>query len=166
LPPQTWFTQWTPGLHPLSSVQATVQSFVPVSHRPGAQEVAAAGRQVPAPSQVRLASALAPEHDGAAHSAPSGCLVHCPEPLQTPVVPQVEAACTGQRGSALLAVMGLHSPLAAEVSAGLHDRQAESQRSLQHTPWAEQTRPEAHSASPPQAAPLALATLHVRPSPV
>jgi hypothetical protein len=111
--------------------------------------------QLPAPSQV-FASACVDVfagHEAATHCVPAGHLRHAPAPSHLPSLPQVEAAVTPHcpLGSATPAPMGEHVP---SVALSTHDTHGPEQALSQHTPCAEQTRPEAHWVLAVQGPPL------------
>src|SRR4051812_14466126 len=55
-----------------------------------------AGEQVPAPSQVRVATNVLPEHSAGAQAWFEPCFRHAPAPSHRPSLPQVSGAVAGQ----------------------------------------------------------------------
>jgi hypothetical protein len=111
-------------------VQPVVQA--PPAQTKGAHSSAPPGTQVPDPSQVLARWTVSPsEQVAAAHTASAGWSRHDPLPEHTPVVPQVETACTSHSSSGSLpSATGVHAPT---VPARSHRLQAPTQEVSQHT---------------------------------
>jgi hypothetical protein len=102
------------------------------------------------------------EHDEGTHSVPIAKSAQEAFPLQTPVVPQVEAACVAQSLSGSVpTVTGAHVPFVPPVLAFVHASQVALHAVLQQTPSAQKLLE--HSFVPAQICPLVFFGTHAEP---
>jgi hypothetical protein len=152
LRPQLPFTHACPLTQSASLAQRLMQA--PSAQRNGSQFCTPGGRQLPTPLQPPAVFSRSPLHDGAEQMVSAAYRAQPPIPSQAPVVPQVAATSTLQMpcGSETPASVGQQVP---RRSCWLQLTQAASQAMLQQTPSVQ--KPEPHSLSPLQTAPIGLA---------
>jgi hypothetical protein len=147
---------FVPGfMQVLGEVQSVLAAHVVLhtpfvaSHANGVHSDEVTVLQAPTPSQVRVGVNVDPTQVEAAQVVPLGYSWHAPLPLQTPLVPQLEAPWSMHWFSGSCPTgMFVQVP---SVAASAHDVQVPVQLELQQTPcWHD---PEAHSVPAPQARP-------------
>jgi hypothetical protein len=113
----------------------SVRQAAPAPHTKGSHIEVVAGRQTPAPSQLRAEVIVEPVQEAVAQVVPADHWRHPPLPSQVPSLPQValSAAAHWLAGTgACPAVMAVHVPT---LPVRLHDMQVLPQATLQQTPW-------------------------------